>query len=224
MSGKSASGKSVSRKTASGKAGSRAVQVSAGKIDRRVRRTRDALGNALLALMQEQSFETITVQQVLDRAHIGRSTFYSHYLGKDDLLLSDVEDFLEDASTFLLRRREDSNRVAPVREFFAHVAEMQHIRAAFHRADKMRDFLELAQGFFARAIKKRLSAISPPGAGRNQYAARSHALAGAMLSLMSWWLDHTAEISAEEMDSLFHQIVWKGIAPEDVPAAVANNR
>ena len=63
------------------------------KTDARVRRTRDALGDALVALMQEKPFDTITVQDVLDRAHVGRSTFYSHYSDKDDLLMSDVDDF-----------------------------------------------------------------------------------------------------------------------------------
>lgn len=47
---------------------SRKTEASTPKIDRRVRRMRDALGDALLTLMQEKAFETITVQQVLDRA------------------------------------------------------------------------------------------------------------------------------------------------------------
>jgi AcrR family transcriptional regulator len=92
------------------------------KIDPRVRRTRDMLGDALLTLMQEKPFGTITVQQVLDRAGIGRSTFYAHYRDKDDLFLSDLEDFFELMSTPLLRHREATNRVAPVSELFAHVA------------------------------------------------------------------------------------------------------
>jgi AcrR family transcriptional regulator len=44
---------------------------SGKKTDARVRRTRDALGDALVALMQEKPFETITVQDVLDRAKVG---------------------------------------------------------------------------------------------------------------------------------------------------------
>src|SRR6202140_3209752 len=107
---------------------SRKTAASTPKIDRRVRRTRDALGDALITLMQEKPFETITVQQVLDRAGIGRSTFYAHYRDKNDLFLSDLEDFLGSMSTLLLRQREASNRVAPVRELFAHVAEMHRLR------------------------------------------------------------------------------------------------
>jgi AcrR family transcriptional regulator len=194
---------------------SRKVAASTTKIDRRVRRTRDALGDALLALMQERRFETITVQQVLDRAGIGRSTFYAHYRGKDDLFLSDLEDFFEGMSTLLLRRREASNRVAPVRELFAHVAEMRQLRAALIAADKLRDFLELGQGYFARAIEQRLAEMSPSRTiAPQQRTAMANAFAGALLSLMSWWVDHGAPASPEEMDDLYHEMVWSGVAPQ----------
>ena len=57
-----------------------------------------------------------TVQQVLDRASVGRSTFYLHFSGKDDLLFSQLEMFLETMSTALTKRREKSDRVLPVME------------------------------------------------------------------------------------------------------------
>ena len=77
------------------------------KQDRRILRTRDKLGDALIALMQEKDFDDITVQNVLDRAGVGRSTFYVHYRDKNDLFLSDVEDFLELTSSAL--KRQDAN-------------------------------------------------------------------------------------------------------------------
>src|SRR5918992_5929727 len=95
------------------------------KTDARVRRTRDALGDALIALMQEKPFETITVQDVLDRAHVSRSTFYSHYSDKDDLLMSDAEEFFEALSLALSARGDKSDRVFPVKEFFAHLSDAQ---------------------------------------------------------------------------------------------------
>jgi AcrR family transcriptional regulator len=48
--------------------------------------------------MQEKDFDEITAQDLLDRAGVGRPTFYVHYRDKDDLFLSDVEDFLERVS------------------------------------------------------------------------------------------------------------------------------
>src|ERR671915_1308664 len=95
------------------------------KTDARVQRTRDALGDALVALMQEKPFDTITVQDVLDRAHVSRSTFYTHYSDKDDLLMSDAEEFFEALSMALSSRGEKSDRVFPAREFFAHLSDAQ---------------------------------------------------------------------------------------------------
>jgi len=200
------------------------------KVDRRVRRTRNALGDALIALMQEKPFESVTVQQVLDRAGVGRSTFYTHFSDKNDLFLSDLEDFLEMMSTLLLRRREASNRVAPVREMFAHVAEMRPLLGALRAADKHRDFLELGQEYFARAIDQRLGELEASRSlDRGKRTAMAHGFAGSLFSMMVWWLDRlnvdlgksdrlksktggNAVPSPEIMDDLYHQTVWSGVA------------
>ena len=71
------------------------------KPDARVQRTRDQLGHALITLIVEKPINDVTVQDVLDRAHVGRSTFYMHYRDKDDLLVSQLEMFLEMMSTSL---------------------------------------------------------------------------------------------------------------------------
>jgi AcrR family transcriptional regulator len=63
------------------------------KPDQRIRRTCERLGSALVALIQEKPIDHVTVQEVLDRASVGRSTFYLHYRDKDDLLLSQLEKF-----------------------------------------------------------------------------------------------------------------------------------
>lgn len=59
-----------------------------GSKDRRVRRTQRILHEALISLILDRGYERITVQDILDRADVGRSTFYTHYRDKDDLLLS----------------------------------------------------------------------------------------------------------------------------------------
>ncbi len=103
------------------------------KPDLRIRRTRSLLSNALVALMQEKSIDKITVQEVLDRATVGRSTFYLHYRDKDDLFLCVLEDGLEMWSTALLRKQEKSYRIAPVAEFFMHVGDAKKLYRASGR-------------------------------------------------------------------------------------------
>lgn len=188
------------------------IPESKRKPDRRIQRTRDVLGDALITLMHEKPFDTITVQDVLDLAEVSRSTFYTHFRDKDDLFLSDADDFFEHMSNLLAMRAEASNRVAPVREMFAHVAEIGEFHEVLAASGKLQDAMELAQGHFARGIEQRLAKLSPahsqPSASR---AALAHAFAGAMLSMMSWWLDHGKPSSPMEMDEAFHQMVWAGV-------------
>ena len=183
------------------------------KTDARVRRTRDALGDALIALMQEKPFDTITVQDVLDRAHVSRSTFYSHYSDKDDLLMSDAEEFFEAISMALSAHGDKSDRVFPVREFFAHLSDVQPFFKALVKSGKFQENMELARGHFARGIERRLSELPraraiPP----NQLPAIAFTHAGALLSLLTWWLDRGMRESPTEMDELFHRIVWNGVS------------
>src|SRR5579871_154210 len=91
------------------------------KPDQRIRRTHERLGSALVQLIAEKPIDDITVQEVLDRAAVGRSTFYLHFRGKDDLLFSQLEMALEAMSTALSRQKEESNRVVAVTEMFAHI-------------------------------------------------------------------------------------------------------
>lgn len=178
--------------------------------DRRVLRTRDTLGDALFALMHEKSFDDITVQDLLDRAGVGRSTFYAHYRDKDDLFLSDVETFLESFSTVLKRHGANPKRLLPVAELFTHIREVREFFAALARSGKMDDVLALGRGMFARSIEERLQAagidLDPL-----QRSARAHALAGSFLSLLDWWMGKGMQTDPKEMDELFHGMAWSGL-------------
>ena len=181
------------------------------KPDLRIRRTRSLLSNALVALMQEKSIDKITVQEVLDRATVGRSTFYLHYHDKDDLFLCVLEEGLEMWSTALLRKQEKSYRIAPVAEFFMHVGDAKKLYRALVDSERIHVFFELAQGYFARGISKRLKDRGLNNLVQSELDARSHALAGTLLSLLKWWLDRGARESPKAMDGLFHRMVWNGL-------------
>lgn len=75
-------------------AGKKAVK-RPGNTDLRIRRTRARLGAALIALIEEKAMDEVTVREVLERAQVGRSTFYVHYEDKDDLFLSQLEEGLQ---------------------------------------------------------------------------------------------------------------------------------
>lgn len=211
--------------------------------DRRIGRTRARLGQALRKLMEERPLEKITVQDVIELAGVSRSAFYSHYDDKIDLLLSDMDEFLQRMAMLLVVRDEQSNRIAPVREFFTHVGEAIEIRAALARSERLQDFFDLAVDHFARGIEARLKQISDRSGSqplawassqllrcstpakrrsRSQTAvATSHlianALAGAFIGLLNSWTRKGQPQSAETMEKLFHDLAWTGLKGQCPP-------
>lgn len=176
-----------------------------------MRRTRDRLGDALVELLVQKPFDDITVQNVLDRTGVSRSTFYTHYRDKNDLFLSDAEDFFEGMATALSRFADKSERVAPVQELFAHIAEVRPFYNALVESGRIHDVMELGQDHFARGIEQRLNEIprarTIPSERRGAIA---HGLAGSLFSLLTWWVQHGMTLSPQEMDKLFHRLVWAG--------------
>ena len=215
----------------------KATHTKARKTDRRVRQTRDILGDSLVKLMHERPFEEITVQHILDGAGVSRSTFYTHFSDKNDLFLSDAEEFFEMMASALSRHGDRSRRLAPVREMFEHAAEWRPFLKAMTEAGKIQDVLEIGQECFARGIERRLGEMGgkePAGNGsartgeiraesrepranrpgrssRSALTALSQMLAGSLMGLMSWWLHGGQGFSAAEMDEQFHELAWGGI-------------
>jgi AcrR family transcriptional regulator len=159
--------------------------------------------------MQEKPIDSISVQEVLDRARVGRSTFYVHFRDTDDLLMTQLEHFLEMMSTALSRQHEASLRVVPIAEMFAHIGEQPKMWRALADAGRLQDFLDLAQEYFARGIEQRLKELKRASDfSKTELIARSHALAGSLLSLLRWWMDRGAHESPKSLDDIYHRMLW----------------
>lgn len=185
---------------------------NARKPDARSRRTCERLGSAMIALIQEKPVAEVTIQDVLERASVGRSTFYSHYRDKDDLLLSQLEQFLEYMSTTLSKRKDRSPRLVPVAEMFDHIGHQNKLLRTLSDAGFLPDFYDLAQGYFERGIARRLvESKRLPNLSPAELEVRATAIAGSLLSLLRWWIDHGDKVSPQGMDELFHRMVWDGV-------------
>jgi len=160
--------------------------------DPRIKRTRDKLGDALIELLRGRPFDAITVQDVLDKAQVGRSTFYAHFKDKQDLLISDYEGFLE---AFAGSAPSDG-RVLRVRELLAHVRQEHALWDKLAEAGLLADFLELAEACFARGIESRLAPQTP------YRPMKARALSAALVSLLRQW-----KATPQELDDFFHTLV-----------------
>ncbi len=173
--------------------------------DRRVRRTRWALSTALVKLMRGKSYRAITIQNILDLADVGRSTFYSHYRGKDDLLLRSFEELLEMLDAGMTRSPTDAHRVAPVRELFRHVGESRRFHQALNRAHILDRMYNAGANRLSQTIEARLSHPSD-SLSTLPAPVLARSLAGAVFALLGWWLENETKYSPSEMDQMFHGI------------------
>jgi hypothetical protein len=122
-----------------------------------------------------------------------------------------MEHGLEMWSSILCTRQEKSRRLVPIAEFFGHVGSARKLYRSLVASGRIQAFFDLAQGYFARGMARRLKEIGLPFPDQRELDACSHAFAGNLLSLLKWWLDRGAKEPAKDMDELFHRMVWKGL-------------
>ena len=101
-------------------------------------------------------------------------------------------------------------RVAPVRELFGHIAESRKFYDSFVASGKVKDVVEIDQGILARSILNRLQLAAVPKEP-DYLAAYAHGLAGSLFAMLDWWLAHGTAPAPEEMDAIFHRMVWSGL-------------
>ena len=169
-------------------------------LDPRVRRTRRLLQEALLALIREQSFDDVTVQDITERAGLNRATFYLHYRDKDDLLTQIMKEAL-DVLEAQARQRENSAESAQqaIVGWFQHAAaypELYHL--VLGRSDRASFLIQVRthiEQLMTRGEAKRHGAR--PGAV--PAAMRLRFEASACLAVIGWWLEQRMPYSPEDM-------------------------
>lgn len=169
--------------------------------DRRSRRTRRRLRDALVDLIIERGYSAVTVQDILDRADVGRSTFYSHFYDKEDLLLSGFADPDWPQGAQLGAAGESLSL-----GFFAHAAAHYRLYRALVGERGGEIILYHAERSIVAALEARLDALAAAGASLPPRDGLASTLAGALLGMMRWWLDHDMPMPADDMDARFHTL------------------
>jgi len=162
--------------------------------DRRVRRTRQLLREALLGLIQEKGFEALTVQDIIDRANVGRSTFYAHFTNKEDLLRSGLEAFhqsLRERRRQALLRAESFDERAFVfsHEVFAHAYDHRDIFRAMGGKQSGVVVQQYFRKMLVELVREDVKLTVPQGQhGSTQIEAVVQYVAGGLVGLMMWWM------------------------------------
>ena len=187
------------------------MEIKKNQQDRRIGRTRKLLQDALVSLIQEKDYDAITVQDLLDRANVGRSTFYSHFLDKDMLLFSGLEelrnDFEERHRQLVLTGELQDQRLTVSLAFFQHAATHHRLykavvgkRSGSMVTKKLFTYLtELFREHLTNSGKSELVEDVP-------LELAVQFLASSLMGVLTWWFDNDLPYSAEQMNRWFHQL------------------
>jgi AcrR family transcriptional regulator len=175
--------------------------------DRRTRRTRHKVSGALLDLIKEKRFDDITVQNLIDRAGVGRSTFYSHFRDKEDAFEHQWEQFNRHLAEQIKWDKAGKDSFFPVKIFFQHLQESQSFYQGLVRSGKVEEIFKKGVEYLSHNIETALSARFKPLQVAIPIPVLSHYLANEFFGLLKWWLDAQMPYTPETMDAMFHRLV-----------------
>ena len=182
-------------------------------IDRRIQRTRQLLQESLVALILEKGFEAVTVQDIIDRANVGRSTFYSHFQDKEDLFLSGFEHLrIQFEEQLLGQPPTEVNPWTLSLVMFKHAQDYRRVYKALVGERGGHTMLANVQKFLMTHVNEHLKTQLPikkkskiPSEILTVYVVNS------LTALLTWWLDNDSPYSAEQMNDFYRQLVEPGV-------------
>jgi len=180
-------------------------------LDRRIQRTRPLLQEALFHLIIERGYERITIADITEQANVGRTTFYLHYRDKDHLLRESSKALLHDLHLEVESETQEpcTYQMMSIR-LFQHIARRQQLYQAMLKEagptrtleDVMRTYLiELCQRFLPT---DQLNVGCSLLVSSEIFAVHA---AGSLLGLLSWWLNQEESLSAEDMGTIYSQLM-----------------
>ncbi len=193
------------------------AQAKVPVVDRRVQKTRQSLHGALISLILEKGFDTVTVQDIIDRANVGRSTFYAHYLSKEDLLQSGFDELRK----HLVTGQSLAGQAAQARMLGFSLALFEHAQGY---REVYRALIGKQSGGIAIApLRELLTDLVEKEIQTDAIKQGSHHIprkavvqyvVGALLSVLTWWLDEKNPVTPHHADAVFRRLALVSVFPE----------
>lgn len=198
------------------------------KIDRRIQRTCKALRTALLELIKEKGYDAISIEEITERADVGRATFYLHYKDKEDLLLEEFREMAIEKVQILteipfsvwLQSQEASSdgeakkTAPPLLIVFEHIYDNSELYYILLKSEKSSRIVERIRKISTEAIVKFVEAKAKTDPIPLQFNVPIEFFAaffsGALLSTVDWWLEEEMRHTPREMTHLFQSLFFRG--------------
>ena len=181
------------------------------KKDRRTRKTRQLLRDTLLTLLKEKRYEDVSVQDIIARADVARSTFYVHYVDKDDLLTGSHGIFAENLGEQMLAHAGESGSAFSSRTWFYHIQAQGDILKVIAKDSAMELAMKTLHGIIHDSVQKGMQAHAQMKSASVPLPLIVDYLTDTLMTLIKWWFKDGMRYTPEQMDEMFQQLVMPGV-------------
>lgn len=183
-------------------------------MDRRQLKTRDAIFGAFSKLLSSKSYTKITVQEIIDEANIGRSTFYSHFETKDDLLKEMCTELFDHIFSDSLDTEvthdfsiADSNPNSMITHILYHLRDNKKNIIGILTCESGELFLHFFKQYLNELITQHLlSGIERKNENVPENFLVNH-IAASFVGMVQWWLNDNMKQSPEELAEYFLSVI-----------------
>lgn len=182
--------------------------------DRRVVKTKAAAYQALNDLMQKKKYANITIQEIIDRANIGRTTFYSHFIDKDDLLSNYIETIFDSFNGNLTKYLlpEHDNHFICVADLFTHVQENYCFINGVLMSESGERLMNRFRNYYGKKIEPYILGQLPKGKQpKVPIDILTNYVAGTLTELIRWWIKSGEKYTPEQMEKYFEALIFPTI-------------
>ena len=180
-----------------------------------IQKSRKLLHQALISLITEKNYESITVQQILDRADVGRSTFYTHFRDKDELLVMGFAHLRETLRN--IQTKTSATAAEPYEKvigfslpMFEHLFEYRHEWKALRGSQACIIVRQSLQDIISSLIERELKAAFQKRKNKDAaipYELFVNYLAATFMSVASWWLESKNPLAPDAVNDIYRALV-----------------
>ncbi len=205
------------------------TQMMKNKADRRIQRTCQSLRTALLELIKEKGYDAISIEEITERANVGRATFYLHYKDKEDLLLEEFREMANEKAQTLseipfsawLPFQEgavepgEKRPAPPLLIVFEHIYENSELYYILLKSERSSRIVERIRKITTEAIagfvETKAQTDPIPLVFKVPIEFFAAFFSGALLSTIDWWLEEEMRHTPSEMTRLFQSLFFQGV-------------
>jgi AcrR family transcriptional regulator len=183
-------------------------------MDRRTQKTRDAIFSAFGILLQSKQYSKITIQEIIDEANIGRSTFYAHFETKDALLKTLCTDMFEHIfSQSLTREKTHDFSVTKATPHYLIIHVLYHLKDNKQIISSLlyNDSESIFVGYFKEYLHPLVVEILNSSPHMNSLDVPQDFLinhiSGSFIGMLRWWIQHDMAEPPEKMADFFYKVI-----------------